>query len=257
MKPTYRTLLLATAALMIGIGWLVHRLAVRLPVTILRGQVIVVDGDERTCRIVLPDSMDASSSVPLLVVLHGALDTVEQTAEYTDLDRLAADHGCGVMYLQGWNDSWPPFIPKKHPEVVDREIAFFDAACDEALSRYPIDRRRIYVTGMSQGAAFVHVLVARRSERIAASASHSGWLPEPLGETGVQTKHKCPMLFIVGADDKQVSPETVAKAYDCFKTAGHPVEMLQLEGVGHRWAKDRGINETIWRFLAGHVLSTE
>ncbi len=50
-------------------------------------------------------------------------------------------------------------------------------------------------------------------------------------------------------------PITVlAKAHDCFADAGHPTTMLQLEGVGHRWAKDRGINETIWQFLSDHEL---
>ena len=115
-------------------------------------------------------------------------------------------------------------------------------------------RRRIYLTGISQGAAFLHIVIARRSERIAAAASHSGWLPDPLGETGVDTKHKCPILFIVGKNDTQVSPQSVAKAHDCFADAGHPTKMLQLEGVGHCWAKHRGINETIWQFLSKHQL---
>lgn len=245
---------LIALVMLLGGSWLVYQQNACLPITILRDQKIMVNGHERTYRLVVPDGMEASSSVPLLVALHGALDTVEQAAEYTDLDRLAAEKGFCLLYLQGWNDSWPPFIPEKHPEVVDREIAFFDAVCDEILSRYPINRGRIYVTGMSQGAAFVHILVAQRSERIAAAASHSGWLPDPLGETGIDTKHKCPMLFIVGADDRQVSPESVTRARECFATAGHPTELIQLEGVGHRWAKDRGINETIWQFLAEHEL---
>jgi poly(3-hydroxybutyrate) depolymerase len=245
---------LITVVVVIVLGWAVHRLIVRLPVTVHRDQKILVDGVERSYRLVVPDAPGASSPVPLLVALHGAGDTTEQMAVYTDLDRLAARHGFCLVYLQGSYDSWPPFIPEQHPEVVDREIAFFDATCDEILSRYPVDARRIYVTGMSQGAAFVHVVVAMRSERIAAAASHSGWLPDPLGETGVDTQYKCPILFVVGADDRQVSPESVAEAQACFAAAGHPTELMQLEGVGHRWAKDRGINETIWQFLSGHEL---
>jgi polyhydroxybutyrate depolymerase len=250
----YRIWFLVGLGAMVGLSMLVHRLSERLPITVLANQTISVSGVERTYRLVLPNKLPLSSRVPLLVVLHGALDTVEQAAEYTDLDRLAAQHDLCLLYLQGWNDSWPPFIPEKHPEVVDRDIAFFDAACNRIESNYPIDPRRVYITGMSQGAAFLHVIVARRSERIAAAASHSGWLPDPLGETGVDTTHKCPVLFIVGKNDTQVSPESVAKAHDCFADAGHPTTMLQLEGVGHRWAKDRGINETIWQFLSDHEL---
>ncbi len=249
-----RVWLLIALVVVIGLGWFGYRQIVDLPIAVLRAQTIVVNGEERTYRLVVPDSIDALSPIPLLVALHGAGDTTEQMAEHTDLDRLAARHGFCLLYLQGRYDSWPPHVPEKHPEVVDWDVAFFDAACDDVASRYPIDRRRIYVTGMSQGAGFVHLLVARRSEAIAAAASHSGWLPDPLGETGVDTKHKCPMLFIAGADDRQVSPESVGKARACFAAAGHPTEFLQLEGVGHRWAKDRGINETIWRFLSGNAL---
>jgi poly(3-hydroxybutyrate) depolymerase len=241
----------------IALVWLGHRQIAGLPITVLRNQKILVGGDERTYRLVVPRTIETLSPVPLLVALHGAGDTMEQMAEYTDLDRLTAEHGFCLLYLQGWNDSWPPFIPEKHPEVVDREITFFDAVCDEVLSRYPIERSRVYVTGMSQGAAFLYILVARRSERIAAAAAHSGWLPDPLGETGIDTQNKCPMLFVVGADDEQVSPASVAEARDRFAEAGHPTEWLELDGVGHRWAKDRGINEVIWHFLSKHELTND
>ena len=239
------------------LGWYGYWRITGLPVTVLRDQKIRVGSDERTYRLVVPEAIDASSSIPLLVALHGAGDTTEQMAEYTDLDRLAAEHGFCLLYLQGWNDSWPPFIPENHPEVVDREIAFFDSACDEVMSRYPIQRKRVYLVGMSQGAAFLHILIAKRSHRIAAAASHSGWLPDPLGPTCLDTRQKCPMLFVVGTDDKQVSPESVTRARDRFAAAGHPAKLIQLQGVGHCWAKDRGINATIWQFLSAHELADE
>ena len=249
-SPYWLSLVLAAV---VAFAWLAYRQSTRLLVTVYRDQRITVDGQERTYRLVIPDRASELGPLPLLIALHGAGDTTEQMAEYTDLDRLSADHGVCVLYLQGLHDSWPPFIPEGRPEVIDRELAFFDAVCDEILSQYPIDRRQVYLTGMSQGAAFAHIILARRSERVAAAAVHSGWLPDPLGETGVDTANKCPILFIVGADDHQVSPQSVAKARDCFARAGHPTEWLELEGVGHRWAKDHGVNETIWRFLSQHT----
>lgn len=56
--------------------------------------------------------------------------------------------------------SWPPFIPPENPEHVDADLHFFDAVCDELTQQYNIDERRVYATGMSQGAAFVNLLVA-------------------------------------------------------------------------------------------------
>jgi predicted esterase len=107
---------------------------------------------------------------------------------------------------------------------------------------------------MSQGAAFVNLLVAKRSEKIAAAASHSGWLPNPLDSEGMHARRKCPILFITGSQDQQVPPATVRKAYDCFRREGHPVRFELIDGLGHRWALEHDINTTIWRFLSQHRL---
>ena len=115
-----------------------------------------------------------------------------------------------------------------------------------------MDAKRVYVTGMSQGAAFVNLLVAKRSEKIAAAASHSGWLPDPLGDEPIHTRRKCPLLFIAGSEDRQVPPDAVREAFDCFRREGHPVEFLVIEGLGHHWALEHNINAKIWRFLSQH-----
>lgn len=106
--------------------------------------------------------------------------------------------------------------------------------------------------GLSQGACFVNLLVARRSERLAAAASHSGWLPSPLPDEGIHARRKCPVMFIVGSLDRQVSPATVRKAYTCFQREGHPVELCLVEGLGHQWAVEHDVNEKIWAFLSRH-----
>ena len=193
-------------------------------------------------------------SAPILFVFHGALDTTEQAAEYTRLDRLASSQGVYVVYPQGRFLNWPPSIPPENPECIEPDLALFDALCRELAHRYPVDTKRIYVTGMSQGAAFVNLLVAKRSEKIAAAAAHSGWLPDPLGESPLHTRRKCPMLFIAGTEDRQVPPAAVREAYDCFRRADHPVEFLLIEGLGHHWALEHDVNAKIWRFLSPHRL---
>ena len=49
-------------------------------------------------------------------------------------------------------------------------------------------------------------------------------------------------------------PATVKEACDCFRQEGHPVEFWLIEGLGHTWASEHGINERIWQFLARHAL---
>ncbi len=234
-------------------AWQVGRRMSRLPVTILPRETVEVEGVAREYRLVVPDSLQ-ESPVPLLLVFHGALETNEAVARSTQLDRLAAAQGFFLVYPQGLNQSWPASLPADNPDYYMRDLAFFDAMVDDLAERYPIDRRRVYVAGISQGGAFVQLLVSRRSEKIAAAVSHSGWLPDPLSVQGIGARRECPLMLVVGSDDKQVSPTAAEESRDCFRREGHPVEYHMIEGLGHRWALEHDINETIWSFLSEHRL---
>jgi len=221
-------------------------------VVVLREQTIKVRGMTRRYRLVIPKSLDETSPSPLLLAFPGAGDSAEDMSRYTQLDWLAADRSFYLVYLEGRHLSWPPSIPPEDPECADPDLQFFDAVCDELTQRYNIDERRTYATGMSQGAAFLNLLVAKRSRKLAAAAAHSGWLPRPLPDEGIHAEHKTPMLFIVGSNDTQVPPAVVSSAYECFRREGHPSKYHEVPGLGHGWARRQGINERIWRFLSRH-----
>jgi len=223
-------------------------------VTVLRDQTVQVDGVTRKYRLVIPDSLPTEGNVPLLFALHGAGGSGEGLARSTGLDHLAFANQFLVVYPEGRHSSWPPFIPPENPDYIEPDLRLFDVLCDELIGRYNIDKRRVYVTGMSQGAAFVNLLVAKRSDKIAAAAPHSGWLPNPLPDEGIAAVRECPMLLIAGTEDTQVPPEVVRKAAECFAKEGHPVELLLIHGLGHRWASKQNINATIWEFLSSHQL---
>ena len=73
----------------------------------------------REYRLVIPPSSDEQSRAPVLFVFHGAIDTTEQAAEYTQLDRLAASQGVYVVYPQGRFFNWPPSIPPENPDCIE------------------------------------------------------------------------------------------------------------------------------------------
>jgi dienelactone hydrolase len=64
----------------------------------------------------------------------------------------------------------------------------------------------------------------------------------------LNTGNKCPMLFIAGAQDKQVPCAVVLAASKCFEKEGHPIDFLTHRG-GHGWNHELGVNEALWRFL--------
>jgi poly(3-hydroxybutyrate) depolymerase len=239
-----------------SVWWFVARRD-RLRASVFSDLTIDVRAVQRHYRLVVPDTIDRRTPAPLLFAFHGALASVEEAAARMQLDAFAVEKGFYLVYPQGRLRNWPPSIPEDNPEYIEPDLDFFDALCDSLAERYRVDRTRIYVVGTSQGAAFVNLLVAKRSERIAAAASHAGWLPKPLGEQGIHAKRKCPMLFIAGSADTRVPPSAVRAAMTCYEREGHPVQLLVLDGSGHQWSLDRNINERVWRFLSSHALAND
>ncbi|MBN2021972.1 MAG: dienelactone hydrolase family protein [Pirellulales bacterium] len=229
-----------------------HMWRPRLSATVLTDETIEVDGVRREYRLVIPDALDGQTPAPVVFAFHGAHETPEEMARNSQLDWLAAARGFYLVYPMGCRQSWPASMPDDDPEHVERDLRFFDALYNRLTQQLPIDKRRVHPVGLSQGAVFVELLVEERSELLAAAVSHSGWLPGPLSRRELNTKHKCPIMFIAGSDDRQVPPADVKKAADFFRHEGHPVELLVLDGLDHRWAGDFDINIRIWRFLSRH-----
>jgi poly(3-hydroxybutyrate) depolymerase len=218
----------------------------RLRATIIHN-AIDVHGTPRDYRLVVPWSAEGQTGLPVVFVLHGANDTVDEAAGYTGLDQLAADKGFLLVYLQGRILNWPPSIPPENPDILQPDLDCFTAMCDWMVSRHQADRRRIYLVGTSQGGAMANAVTAKCSERIAAAVVDCGWMPEPLDDEPLNTRYKCPMLFMAGSRDRQVPPEFVRVGHDAFAGEGHPVEFRTIEGQGHGWP--RGENERVWEFL--------
>lgn len=248
-KGRWRSIVgIAIASALVGF---VAAWAWRPQATIVHGSV-VVDGERREYRLVAPRAIDGLRDVPVVFILHGAIDTVDEAASYTQLDRLAIEKGFLLVYLQGRMLSWPPFIPPGNPGVYEPDVRFFNEMCDFVAREHAVDPRRIYLLGVSQGGAAANALTAMCSERIAATVVGCGWLPDPLGETPLQTANKCPMLFLVGDRDRQVPPAMVREGFDAFQQAGHPVEFRVIKDFPHGWP--RGENERVWEFLQGKRL---
>jgi polyhydroxybutyrate depolymerase len=77
----------------------------------------------------------------------------EGTSRRGQLFTWNAGHCCGYAMEQRVND-----------------VAFIGALIDTLLARYPIDPKRVYVTGMSNGAMMAHRLGIELSEKVAAIA---------------------------------------------------------------------------------------
>ncbi|MCA9263201.1 MAG: dienelactone hydrolase family protein [Planctomycetales bacterium] len=181
---------------------------------------------------------------PLVLAYHGFSGTAGGMAESSQLHELAKKHGFYLAYPDG-DPTWKLFVPGGLDESPD--LTFFDQLVDQLSDRYPIDRQRVYVVGMSRGGDFAIYLAERRSTEVAAVVSQGACVEQ----VGV-CQRPFPVLFIVGTKDDRVPPQRFPATPDAMRLAGHPVEVLRPVGVGHRWHVP--LNDQVWAFLARHRL---
>lgn len=173
------------------------------------------DGFQRSYRIHFPSNYNPEKIYPLVVVVHGAFDTAEGIEEVTGFSRLADREGFIVMYpngigifgfLQHWNAGH--CCGKAAEDHID-DVGFVTRAIKEVAGRFRIDRRRIYMTGFSNGGMFTYLFGAKKSHLLAAiapvaasfggqaSAEDSAWQP-PIPEKPL------PVLVMHGLEDNYV-----------------------------------------------------
>jgi predicted esterase len=104
---------------------------------------------------------------------------------------------------------------------------------------------------MSNGGYFAHLVGQLRSKTVAAVASHSGLLGVHT-LLGINAERKFPVLIVHGNRDRILSVDFARENRDKYRREGHEVKYVEVPGLGHLWAIEQGINDTIWEFFADH-----
>ena len=148
---------------------------------------IIFGGLKRTYLIHIPSSHDKTKSMPLLIALHGGGGTGRHMVKLTlgGFDKLSDKEGFVVVYPDGigknWNDgrSGEETGYRAHKENID-DVGFISALIDALIKKLDIDPKRVYVTGMSNGAIMSYRLACELTEKIAAIAAVAGNIPQNL-----------------------------------------------------------------------------
>ncbi|MCX6302823.1 MAG: alpha/beta hydrolase-fold protein [Bacteroidia bacterium] len=139
---------------------------------------------ERTFHIYIPSSYNESVQLPLVIALHGRGGNGESMILVTrkGFNRLAEKDEFIVVYPDGielnWNDGRmdEEANDRAHRENID-DVGFLSALIDSMIKDYNIDPKRVYVTGISNGAIMSYRLACEISNKIAAIAPVDGNIP--------------------------------------------------------------------------------
>jgi predicted peptidase len=217
------------------------------------------DGDYKLpYRLLKPKSIDTDQKYPLVIFLHGA-------GERGDDNEKQLLHGMNNFASDETRAKYPAFViapqcPTGEAWGGIRRLAKADTPAGQltpALSatlkaaemlgkEFPIDDKRIYVTGLSMGGYGTWDAIAKRSELFAATVPICGG-----GDPASAIKMKnIPIWAFHGADDKTVPAERSREMIEALKAAGAEPKYTEYPGVGHNsWSQTYSDPELyVWLF---------
>jgi polyhydroxybutyrate depolymerase len=167
-------------------------------------RVLHIDERTRNYLVHVPANRDASQPMPVVLAFHGATSNARLMRSFCGLSEKAEQAGFVVVYPSGtghgekvlaWNGGACCGYAKSYN--VD-DVAYVRALLDDLATVVDIDPRRVYATGMSNGAMMVYRLAAECADRIAAIAPVAG----PLGIDDPRPSRPAPVLHIHGTEDQ-------------------------------------------------------
>ncbi len=161
---------------------------------------LISGGRVRTYRIHVPASYRPGRPVALVLAFHGRLGTGQGMARLTDLDATSDRHGFIVVYPDGVDRSWNDGLPTPAAQAGVDDVAFVRTLIASLEGRYSIDARRIYATGLSNGAMFTELLGCELAGTLAAIAPVAGSLPTPVAAS-CSPRAPLPVLLFGGTSD--------------------------------------------------------
>lgn len=224
-----------------------------------------VGGVERSYRLYRPSQVSANAA--LVVALHGGWGSGETMAEQSGFNALADRHGFIVAYPDGIGRSWNAgsCCAGAQERNVD-DVGFIRDVIAQVKSRHPVDPKRVFGTGFSNGAMMVHRIACEAPDLFAAIAPVSGGIMV----SSCKTRSAMPTLLIQGRKDPRIpwdggefegnfrpsirsivdnlanrngcsGEESVVRestGLRCLQRAGcrsAPVQWCELTEVGHQW----------------------
>jgi len=226
-----------------------------------RGEVVKVNGFERSMVVHLPRSYDKTKRYPVVLVLHEVGGNAATIAQITRFDAAADQNSFIAVYPNAKDGHWteseiqdvrqvggfgrrrggfPDAAPAQDMVVGGRpvgDIFFFNTLLDQLESEYSVDPNGIYATGLSEGGSMDFKLGCELAGRIAAIAPVAATFPTEMSESCKDWAFRAvPVLMIDGTEDPFV-------AYNGRLSYGRGYFLLSAKDSAKAWAKIDGCGQ--------------
>jgi predicted peptidase len=195
------------------------------------------DGKEWKYVLFIPKDYDGKKAYPLILFLHGAGETGEDGEKQMKV-------GLGpVVKKEAGTFPFITIFPQaqKTPQGPPRGWAAESDNAKQALAileevekEYKVDKKRVYLTGLSMGGYGTWSLAAAHPDKWAAIVPICGG-GDPKSAEEIKD---IPCWCFHGGADKVVPPQRSRDMVDALKAAGGKPKFDEFEGVGHdSWVK--------------------
>ncbi len=153
---------------LIIVFWAIALIALALPRVAEAGEWVSGSATgasgSRNYRLWVPSGYDKSTAGPLVMMLHGCMQKPEELAVISGMNELADKNNFLVVYPEQSNQANPlrcwNWFETKHQERDSGEPSLLAAIIRQLGSTHKVDVRRVYVAGISAGAAMAVVMAA-------------------------------------------------------------------------------------------------
>jgi phospholipase/carboxylesterase len=187
----------------------------------------------------VPERTDGSRALPLVVALHGAFGHGADFL-WTWL-REARGRGFLLLAPSSRGTTWSLAAPERDGRAVREMVAY-------VCARWPVDRARILLTGLSDGASFALRIGLGPESPFTAVATVAGVLhPASFAACQIAGARGRRIYQVHGARDWLFPAELARAARDALSGAGADLVYREIEDLAHAWPREE--NDRILRWF--------
>jgi phospholipase/carboxylesterase len=183
------------------------------------------------------DPADKETRYPAIFAMHGHGSNERDLIGLSDSlqDNLLWVSGRGPVDFAPGAYDWYTVTQfgKPDPAILAVALERIDNFISELLATYPIDPKKIFLMGFSQGSMMSMSFLLTRPQRIAGVIAQSGYIPQQSGlvvdEAGVKGK---PIIMTQGFEDSSMPLEWSLQSRDFLLSQGADVEYHNFH-MGH------------------------
>lgn len=155
-------------------------------------------GVQRVYEVHIPPGYTGTTRVPLVMTIHGAHNTIALVKGWSLMNPVADANGFIVVYPQGL-DCWNTGGILPGCTAADDDVGFLTTVVSDIQSHACIDPKRVYATGISNGAMMAQKLGCAEADVFAAVGGIAG----PNGG-GCNPSRPISVVYMHGTEDSTV-----------------------------------------------------